>query len=658
MRFSPALLDEIRARLPVSQVVSRHVRLKRTGREYTGLSPFKQEKTPSFTVNDEKGFYHCFATGEHGDIFTFLIKVEGISFPEAVEKLAGEAGVELPKETPQMQQQSDQRARLREITQASCTFFQQALRTRAGADALRYLQERGLDEHSLSQFRLGYAPNGRDGLKKHLLSLGFRLEEIVLSGMCIGGRDIAVPYDRFRDRVMFPIEDLRGNVIAFGGRALRPDQKAKYLNSPETPLFHKGRLLYNAAKARQSAYDREMLIAVEGYMDAIACARAGFGNVVAPLGTALTPDQLKLMWRLAREPVLCFDGDEAGRKAAWRAVDTVLPDLAPGYSLRFAFLPEGQDPDDLIKSAGSSAFGKIIETARPLVDVLWHRELKHAPTDTPERRAAFEGRLRQQIALIGDPSVRTHYEKDIRQRLWELWKGGNARGGGARASGKGARRPRSSIDGNAWRSRKSDWRDEPLPASDKLRASLLVRGAQKGFSSRETLVLAAVINHPWLLEDYSEEFAELGFNSPELSAFRDAILQVQIMFCGQKTLDSEDLRVHLKEIGFGDTLERVGAVHIGVDRWVSSSDQPRTVVEESWRQLLQLYRQQVALQKQLHGAEQAFCEDSSEENFVKVRDLNARYLDTENMYARPGEATGKEDNSEYFSMLLEERGLK
>ena len=273
-----------------------------------------------------------------------------------MEKLAAEAGVELPKDTPEMQRNADKRLRLREVTEASCVFFEQALKQPLGQDATRYLRERGLDENDRTRFRIGYAPNGRDMLKNHLVSLGFTLEEIVTSGMCIGGRDIAVPYDRFRDRLMFPIEDLKGKVIAFGGRALSSQQKAKYLNSPETPLFHKGRLLYNIAKARQSAYDEQAVIAVEGYMDTIACSKAGFENTVAPLGTALTSEQLQLMWRLANEPILCFDGDEAGKKAAWRAIDTVLPELHPGFSLRFAFLPDGQDPDDLIQKPRRQSF--------------------------------------------------------------------------------------------------------------------------------------------------------------------------------------------------------------------------------------------------------------------------------------------------------------
>ena len=659
MRFSPTLLDEIRARLPVSQVVSRHVRLKRAGREFVGLSPFKQEKTPSFTVNDEKGFYHCFATGEHGDIFTFLLKVEGISFPEAVEKLAAEVGVELPKATPQMQEREDERLRLREVMEASCAFFERALSTHEGQGAARYLQERGLDQATQVRFRLGYAPNGRNILKKHLSGLGFSLEEIVTSGMCIGGRDIAVPYDRFRDRLMFPIEDLKGKVIAFGGRALSASQKAKYLNSPETPLFHKGRLLYNIARARQSAYDHQSVIAVEGYMDTIACAKAGFDNVVAPLGTAMTVQQIQLMWRLAREPVLCFDGDEAGRKAAWRAVDTVLPELAPGFSLRFAFLPEGQDPDDLIKSEGAGAFGEIVKVASSLVDVLWRRELQQAPTDTPERRAAFEARIYEKISQIADGAVKSHYEKDVRQRLWNLWREQGRTSQGQQGTKSRTKRPYSPKKSSGWGDKKGGfWRDEPQPASDKLRASVLVRGPKRGLPSREALVLEAVITHPWLLEDYSEELAELSFGHEDLSRFRDAILQAQVELSGQKTLDREELGVHLKESGFGDTLERVGAAHIGIDRWIRSPEQSRSRVEESWQQMLDLYKRQISLQNQLDGAERAFREDGSEENFVKVRDLNACYLDNENMFARSEEAVGEEDNSAYFSALLKERGLK
>ena len=393
MRFDPSFLDEIRARLPVSQVVARKVQLKRAGREFKGLSPFKDEKTPSFTVNDQKSFYHCFATGAHGDIFKFVMETEGLTFPETVERLAGEAGVPMParqEPTPEMERRKSERERLYELLEHTNRWFQEMFRKPEGRDARAYLDRRGLSRDTIAKFQIGFSPNSRHALKQELAKAGFTDHEMALSGMAIHGEDIRVPYDRFRGRVMFPIHDLKGRVIAFGGRALDPDVPAKYLNSPETPLFHKGAILYNAAGARQSAYEREQIIVVEGYMDVVALSQAGFDNAVAPLGTALTDNQIKLLWRMSPEPLLCFDGDLAGKKAAFRSVDTVLPHLSPGQSLTFAFMPDGLDPDDLIRAEGPSALANVLEHARPLADVLWEREWADGQWQTPERRAALE----------------------------------------------------------------------------------------------------------------------------------------------------------------------------------------------------------------------------------------------------------------------------
>ncbi len=422
MRFSPHLLDEIRARLPVSQVVGRKVALKKKGREWSGLSPFKMEKTPSFFVNDQKGFYHCFASGEHGDIFTFLIKTEGLSFPEAVERLAAEAGVTLPKPEVRDQEVYDQRQRLSAVLEASVTFFEEQLAGPGGAEARRYLTEkRGLRRETIKAFRLGYAPQSRTALKEHLTKAGFSVEEQALSGMLISGEDIREPYDRFRHRVMFPIGDWKGRTIAFGGRALDPDAPAKYLNSPETPLFHKGHNLYNAHLARAIAHDKERVIAVEGYMDVVALTEGGFGESVAPLGTALTPEQVSLLWRMTPEPILCFDGDSAGKKAAYRAIDTVLPMLKPGMSVRFAFLPDGLDPDDLVRQQGPEAMEAALGAAQPLAQVLFDREWAQDDWSTPERRARLEQQIRMLTARIEDGSVRSHYEQDMRRRLQAAW---------------------------------------------------------------------------------------------------------------------------------------------------------------------------------------------------------------------------------------------
>ncbi len=494
MRFPPSLLDEIRARLPVSQVVGRRVKLKRQGREYVGLSPFKQEKTPSFTVNDQKGFYHCFASGEHGDIFTFLMKAEGLGFPEAVERLAREAGVEMPKSSPQAVAQEALSERLRKITEASCVFFQKALSGAEGREARAYLDRRGLSAEDIERFRLGYAPAGRHQLKEHLAAKGFAQEDMAVSGMLIAGDDIPVSYDRFRHRLIFPIADLRGEVIAFGGRALSDDQQPKYLNSPETPLFHKGAVLFNAAAARKAAHERGGVIVAEGYMDVIALARAGFPNAVAPLGTALTPDQLALLWRMADEPLLCFDGDSAGLKAAYRAVETALPYLKPGKSLAFAFLPEGLDPDDLLRRQGAEALAAALQKTKPLVGVLWSKELAAGEWRTPERRAQFETRLDELVRTIGDRTVRQYYGREIRQRLRDQFGSFRSRSGSAydqrRANGFAAGRQQSRPAGGFTGSKRVALQPFPEARTAALTESALVRAGHVALPHREVLDLA------------------------------------------------------------------------------------------------------------------------------------------------------------------------
>src|SRR6478609_4759183 len=347
MRFTPQFLDELRARLSVSEVVGKRVKLKKAGREWKGLSPFQQEKTPSFYVNDQKGFYHDFSSGKHGDIISFMMETDGLPFAEAVERLANMAGLPLPAVTPDAARQEQRRRSLHDVMDLAAKFFAETLASRVGAKARGYLADRALSPATQLQFGIGYAPPDRFALKEHLGKLGVPVDDMVETGLLVAGDGIPVPYDRFRDRVMFPITDLRGRVIAFGGRALEKDVPAKYLNSPETPLFHKGSNLYNGAAARQAAHDGAQLIAVEGYVDVIAMVNVGFNATVAPLGTALTENQHGLLWKMADEPILCFDGDSAGLRAAYRAVDLAMPRLKPGKSLKFALLPQGQDPDDL-----------------------------------------------------------------------------------------------------------------------------------------------------------------------------------------------------------------------------------------------------------------------------------------------------------------------
>ena len=397
MRFPPSFLDEIRDRVPISSVIGQRVSWDRRKTnaargDYWACCPFHGEKSPSFHCEDKKGRYHCFGCGVSGDHFKFLTELDGMGFPEAVEKIADMAGVAMPARDETAERRERQRASLTDVMEMATVFFQERLQGADGAKARAYLRERGLTPATQQAFRLGYAPDSRNALKEFLAGKGVEKAQIEACGLTVH-EDVPVSYDRFRDRIMFPIEDSRGKVIAFGGRALSPEISAKYLNSPDTELFHKGNVLYNFARARKGMGKDGTVIAVEGYMDVIALAQAGFDNAVAPLGTALTENQLELLWRMTGEPVLCFDGDQAGLRAAWRAADMVLPAVQPGRTARFALLPEGKDPDDLVKTDGPEAFRAVLSEARPLSDLLWVRETSGGVFDTPERRAELERTL-------------------------------------------------------------------------------------------------------------------------------------------------------------------------------------------------------------------------------------------------------------------------
>jgi DNA primase len=636
MRFPPSLLDEIRARLPVSQVVARKVALKRKGAEFAGLSPFKVEKTPSFFVNDRKGFYHCFSSGEHGDIFTFLMKTEGISFPEAVERLANEAGVTLPKPEHRNEQKEDERTRLLALLAASERFFVDQLRSAGGAEARAYLEKRGLRRDTLEQFGIGYAPPGRAALKEHLARQGFSVEDMVLSGMAIGGADIPLPYDRFRHRVMFPIADLRGRVIAFGGRALDPGQPAKYLNSPETPLFHKGSILFNAARARGFAHKAQRLIVVEGYMDAIALAEAGFGECVAPLGTALTSDQVELLWKLAPEATLCFDGDSAGRKAAYRAVEVVLPKLQPGRTASFLFLPDGLDPDDLVRQQGPEAFRDLIEhRRRPLFDVLVEREeLSVGAMGTPDARAALETRLKGLIATIGDGAVRAHYDQELRSVLFE--RGRKEMRARATARGRPAapgpvlhRRNNTTPD---WRLRErarigGSGRPGPVAPPRNLPSNELTSRAHT-LPAREALLVATLCSHPWLLEQHAEEIADMELTAPQLVKVRDALLS---LLSDTISLDSAAVRSQLERSNLHKVLGQAERTLAHKSDRFALRDADRTTVEVGWRHTLTLHNRQVGLQRALAAAERSWREEQSESALARILEIQRLLSSSDNL---------------------------
>lgn len=616
MRFPPQFLDELRDRLPVSEVVGRRVKLRKAGREWKGLSPFNQERTPSFTVNDQKGFYHDFSSGKHGDIFTFVMETEGVTFPEAVERLASLAGMAMPKVTPAAEAEAERRRTLHDVVEIAAQFFEASLAARTGAKARGYLADRGIEPSTQLKFRIGYAPADRFALKEHLGAQGVSVEDMIEAGLLISGEEVPVPYDRFRDRVMFPITDLRGRAIAFGGRALDKDAPAKYLNSSETPLFHKGSLLYNAAGARQAAHDGAQLIVVEGYIDVIAMVTAGYPATAAPLGTALTEEQLALLWKIADEPVLCFDGDRAGQRAAYRAVDLAIPKLTPGKSLLFATLPEGQDPDDLARSGGRAAISEVLAAARPLADVLWMRETETGSFNTPERRARLEMRINAITAGIGHDAVRKYYRQELESRLRALL-------APARAA-QWKRAPFRSDRRHDFGGRRTGLplpRESLAPLSPRLSESPLVRGSRSALPPREALILLAILNHPWLLEAHAEEISELEFQHPGADLLRRAILDAAAT---HHEADSAALRAFVSTGEAGAALARLEPAVTHLSDWPARSGAAPEDVEPWWTHIVNLHRKARTLNKELRDAERALGDEPSEKNFAWLRDIQER----------------------------------
>jgi DNA primase len=634
MRFPPQFLDELRARLPVSDVVGRRVKLKKAGREWKGLSPFNRERTPSFFVNDQKGFYHDFSSGRHGDIFDFVKDTEGVTFPEAVERLAAMAGLAVPKMSEEAEAQEHRRRTLHDIIELAAKFFEATLAARAGARARGYLADRGLDPATQLKFRIGYAPAERFALKEHLGAHGISPEDMIEAGLLVAGDDIPLPYDRFRDRVMFPIADLSGRIIAFGGRALDKDAPAKYLNSPETTLFHKGATLYNGSAARAAAHQGAPVIAVEGYVDVIAMVTAGFAATVAPLGTALTENQLALLWKMADEPILCFDGDPAGQRAAFRAVDLALPRLKPGKSLVFASLPDGQDPDDLVRSGGKGAVADVLAGARPLAEMLWMRETAAGRFDTPERRAGLEARINAATLAIADEAVRKYYRQDLEARLRELFAppARGARSGAMSGIRSGAmpgamgRFPNRQPGGFAKRGGRggAPLEGEPAnlaPLSPRLATSSIVRGSRSALPAREALILLALINHPWLLERHAEEVATLELQNPDADLLRRAILDAAAVHAGEAP---EDLRAAIAGREHGALLARIERALTHPADWPARAGAAPDDVAQWWAHVVTLHRRTRTLNKELKDAERALGDDPSEQNFAWLRDVQGR----------------------------------
>jgi DNA primase len=519
MTLTPQWLDELRSRVTLSALIGRTVKVTKAGREFKACCPFHNEKTPSFTINDEKGFYHCFGCSAHGDAIRWMTEQRGLSFMDAIKELADEAGMEVPASDPKAAQRTEKANNLYDVMTAAQDWFVHNLQEVEGAGARAYLEKRGFSAATIRDFGFGFAPDSRNGLKTALKA--FELPVLIEAGLVIAVDD-KEPYDRFRGRLMIPIRDPRGRVIAFGGRILG-DGEPKYLNSPDTPLFDKGRTLYNLDKCSPASRQTGRVIVVEGYMDVVALAQAGFADAVAPLGTALTEQQIQMLWRISEKPLLCFDGDAAGQKAALRAALRALPLLKPGHSLQFVTLPAGQDPDDLVKNSGPKALAALLEVSEPLVERLWRSEVSAGPLTTPEDRAGLRQRLGAHMANIADTEIRRHYADAFRERFDALF----------------AAKPRAPfVPGNTRQGR--DWRrPQNLPPGSETKSfnaktsDFLVQG-----------VLGALLRNPELIERHHETLSDFTPTDPNHAALLNAMLDASF---AQESLDTDGLVTILGE---------------------------------------------------------------------------------------------------------------
>ncbi len=622
MRFTPSFLDEIRDKVPISSVIGTRVtwdrRKTNAGRgDYWACCPFHGEKSPSFHCEDKKGRYHCFGCGVTGDHFRFLTELDGMSFPEAVEKIADMAGVPLPARDEAEERREKQRATLTDVMEMATKFFEQQLQSAAGARARAYLRERGLTPATQTAFRLGFAPDSRNALKEHLAARGVDKDQIEACGLVRFGPDVPVSYDYFRDRIMFPIPDSRGKIIAFGGRAMAADAMAKYMNSPDTELFHKGNVLFNYVRARKSLQKGGAVIAVEGYMDVIALAQAGFDQAVAGLGTALTENQLELLWRLSPEPMLCYDGDAAGLKAAQRAADLALPSIGPGRSLRFAILPEGQDPDDLVKQGGPEAFRAVLSDARPMVDMLWSRETAGGVFDTPEKRAELGKRLREIASRIRDESVRYHYQQELRERVDVFF--GSTRGAQRQAGRKG--------DGRGGPQGRNNQAKERVAVSDSLARSALVKRAGGPMPLREAVLVVTLVNYTMLAEQYFDDVESLDLSHRELRQVLDVVVDVLAH------REDHGREAMLSAIGLAELMpvwERAQEHVKNSYQWPALEGASLEDAHDAFVQVLKLHIGARSLEAELKSAETAVASEPTEENFrhlvavqQQLRDMQA-----------------------------------
>ena len=569
MSLPPGFLDELRSRTSLAQVVGRKVmwdnRKSNQGKgDLWAPCPFHQEKTASFHVDDRKGFYYCFGCHAKGDAISFVRETENVDFMEAIEILAREAGMTMPARDPQAAQKADKRAELAEVMEAAVRFFRLSLNQQPASAARDYLARRGLDSAAQDRFEIGFAPPGWQNLWDHLRGKSVPEQAIFDCGLAKPSQKGGKPYDTFRDRIMFPIRDPRGRCIAFGGRAMDPNDNAKYLNSPETELFDKGRSLYWHGPAREAAGKGAPLIVAEGYMDVIALVQAGFGATVAPLGTAVTEDQLRLLWRIADEPFIALDGDTAGLRAAHRVIDNALPLLEAGKSLRFVLMPEGQDPDDLIRSSGPAAMQKLLDGALPMVQLLWARETEGQNFDSPERRAALDRALREKIKLIRDPSIRSHYGQAIKDLRWQLFNPRRTGGAGARGAGR-------------------KWQPPGTPQPSTKTSLLAASDDHVQEHIREAVILATLISTPQVIPEVEPQLERMECRDSDHDLIRAILLGLP---------EGADARAEIDARIGGDALENLLRIpHVAICpavRRPGDAEQARLTLDEAFGKLTAL----------------------------------------------------------------------
>lgn len=612
MSIPPRFLDEIRNRLNLSEIIGKRVKVTRAGREFKACCPFHHEKTPSFTINDDKGFYHCFGCGAHGDVIGFVMRHDNLSFMDAVEALSAQAGLQMPKPDPAAIRQAEKSRDLHELMDEACRWFEAQLKEPVYAGILNYLENRGVGEEARTRFRIGYAPMDGQALRQHLQRAGFADAQMIEAGILKISQKGGAPYAFFRDRVMFPVADRRGRVIAFGGRILpenmRPPDRdgfkpPKYINSSDTPLFDKGRTLYAESMARQAVRAGHTPIVTEGYMDVIACHSAGFKGAVAPMGTALTEEQILSLWSMTegedKVPVLCFDGDNAGRRAASRACERVLPLLKPGKSVRFAFLPEGEDPDSLLRTSGRHGLQEILGASLPLFDFLWAAHTAGRNFNTPEARAGLESELRKAVATIADSEIQRHYKALVQSRIAEAFF-----------------RPQHPTrkDGGARQQKKEG--AKPVPGV-RLRSP---RGGRERLA--EKILLAAVLNHPHIYARLDEEFGFFQITQPRMSTLRQKM--IAILEEEELPLEGVEFQNKLRSAGFSQELDDILNESVYVHAAFCRPDGTLSVENGAdpapWRRIRDSLLEQKHEREMKDGWLQAF-RISSEEDEEKLKDM-------------------------------------